>query len=119
MLGQRSAGDMTDETAEEDMTPTEKLELEMTGVLDDDEEQDTLGLALHRESTATAFLPSHDATSKMGESDEADADESEDLPAGVHAQHRPSVLVHHKGATSDSGDEDSAGEHIPGIDCLS
>ena len=107
VLSQRSASDDTDETAEEDMTPAEELELDLTGVLD--EEQDTPGLTLHRESTATAFLPSQDVTAKMGLSDEVDADENEDMHAEIHSQHRAPIPVHHKGATTDEGNEHPAG----------
>ena len=111
MLGQQSASDSTDETAEADMTPTEELELDVTGVLDDDAKQDTLGLTLDRESAATAFLPSHDVTSENDLSGKVDAD---DLLAEVHTQHRASIKVHHKGATPGRGDEDSAGECTSG-----
>ena len=116
MLTQRSAGGDVEETAEEDMTATEALELEMTEVLDDEKEQDTPDSGLHREDKAAAALHGHDAFSNMGLRNKVAADEEQDLTLEAHSQHRaPGTLHRHDAAQHDDNDadEDDDGEAIP------
>ena len=113
MLTQRGAYSDFEGRAVEDMTPTEELELEVTGVLDDDEEQETLSLGLHVESKAAALVQSHDVLAKMGLLDDVDVDaDRENLPLEAHSQQRAPGALHHQGAAQyDDGNDNGEATH--------
>ena len=112
VLSQRNAISESEGRAEDHMTPTEELELDVTGVLDNDKEQEALSSGLRIESKAAPFMQRHDVPSKVGQSDDAEVeDERLDLTSGEHSHHSAPGALHQSGPAQEDDDDIGKAKH--------